>query len=67
MNRYELTATTAERVCVARFADYDDTEAHYTALRKVLDKAHRFETWARGEIVLRNTTTGQVIATMEGK
>jgi len=69
MRTYKLTAQHGEDVAIETFLEEDDTEATFTAIWKILDRAHAGQdakTWAKGRITLCDED-GNVIRVMEEK
>jgi hypothetical protein len=67
MNRYQLQATLKNKTKTLWFEDINDTEAIFTGIFKVLDKASKSVIWARGYIALTNRTTGELVKEMASK
>ena len=69
MDKYEIRATRQGKVSAVIFEDVNDSEATYSAIFRILDKANKGQNglWAMGEVTLTNLTTGELLKTMKEK
>lgn len=66
---YFLTATSSKGVESVGFDADSDTSAVFAAMGWILEKAAADNAgpWAVGEVILKNTTSGEIVQTMESK
>lgn len=67
MNDYELKAEWRGETYVLIFQDTSDTDATFSGIFRILDRAKANTSWAKGAITLTNLRTNEIINQMKEK